>query len=153
VSSMFRIAVLASVLSLRLFSQTGVRIVSPSGKTVVSPGQSIKVTVEVTLPEPPLFVGLITTFHATGVPERVSSPPYEFTLTIPKGTRPGQYGCTAVALRTSGQTREWGRGVPSQPIILIVERAEDPARLDGSQRSGSRGNSRGRLAARQLSVV
>jgi hypothetical protein len=77
-------------------------------------------------------VGVIGTMHV-GSP-LVTAPPYECTFAIPRSVRPGIYNITAVGILRPGQKydreKEFGRGVPSAPMTLIVERADEPVRLE-----------------------
>jgi hypothetical protein len=110
------------------------QITSPADGTVVSPGQSLKVTVEASPASAFAGVGLIGK-TPIGVTSLVSVPPYEFAVPIPNVIRPGSYTLGAIGQPLPGQGKP-GRGpnypepVYSAVITLIVERADEPLRLE-----------------------
>jgi hypothetical protein len=96
-------------------------------------GEPLKVIVETPAQLNFEWVSLITTLPFNG--DIVSkAAPYELSLPIPRTTRPGGYTITATGMlrpgETSGREKEWGRAIPSLPITLIVERADEPVRLE-----------------------
>ncbi len=126
-------AILLLLLSPTLLAQPLLRITSSPDRTVVHPGDTLKFTVET--PSELIFeaVGLLAT---SPIDENIVSrtAPYEPSLTIPRRIRPGEYNVTAFGLLRPGQKsgfeKALGRGVPSLPITLIVERADEPVRLE-----------------------
>lgn len=110
-----------------------VRITSPVNRTVVHPGESLKVMVE---PSPAdAFAGIgVIGVYPIGDSSVVTAPPFECTVAIPSDIRPGVYAITAAGMlgpgQKSGREAQWGRGVPSAPITLLVERADQPVRLE-----------------------
>jgi hypothetical protein len=120
-----------------LCAQPTLRMTSPPDGTVVNPGQSFKVTVEASPASAFKFVGLLGwgSAHITATPEMSTSPPYEFTVLIPKVIRPGSYRLGAGGLPLPGQGKpvrdaDHPEPVYSAQITLIVERADDPVRLE-----------------------
>ena len=117
-----------------LFAQPTLRITSPPDGTVVNPGGSVKVTVEASPANALKSVGVMGR-DPIGVSQAASEAPYEVTVLIPRRIRPGIYDITAFGLPLPGQGKPGGdadhsKGVLSAPISLIVERSDDPVRLE-----------------------
>jgi hypothetical protein len=113
-------------------SQPLLRITSPHDGTVVHPGDVVKVTVEAPSSIALEGVGLIATFP---IDNSVSKgPPFELSVTVPTKIEPGDYTIMAAGMlrpgELSGIEKKWGRSIPSAPVTLIVERADDPIRLE-----------------------
>ena len=121
---------LASLLLLSsppLLAQPTLRITSPVDGTIVHPGESLKVTVEA----PPVGVlpnVLLIGWGPLGMFRAVGSPPYQFVVPVPKTIAPGPYRLTA-----AGTSPSQGKNpipVESKPITILVERADEPVRLE-----------------------
>jgi hypothetical protein len=109
------------------------RITSPGDRTVVHPGESLKVMVEATPVDAFAGIGVIGTMDV--VTPLVTAPPYECTVEIPRGIRPGIYNIGAIGaprpgLGKPGRDANHPEPLYSRPITLIVERADEPVRLE-----------------------
>jgi hypothetical protein len=105
-----------------LLAQSSLRITSPADATTVHPGESLKVTVEVSPPGGQTRV--ILGGGGLGLFPGVGSPPYQFEVPIPKTLAPGPEVLTAMGWPTNTSTP-----VYSNQITILVERADEPARL------------------------
>jgi hypothetical protein len=98
------------------------QIASPPDGTVVFPGQTLTVVVS-PLRGVTFRQIVIIGQDPIGFSEVTSGPPLQTLVTIPQNTTPGRYLLTA-----SGVMRQ-GQGAESDPITLLVERAEIPVGL------------------------
>ncbi len=101
-------------------SAQSLQITSPADGTMVNPGQSLTVTVSAmgTFQQVILIGG-----DPIGFSQPLSAPPYQFTIQIPSHIVPGRYQLTADGATAPGQ------GAASDPITLVVERADAPVSL------------------------
>ncbi len=86
------------------------------------PGESLTVTVDVSPPE-----GAFRTVFVDGIgfgKEVLKAPPYRFTVHIPVDIRPDKYPVIAYAFSAST-----GQLVNSEPITVLVERADSPVSI------------------------
>ncbi|MFB3778513.1 MAG: Ig-like domain-containing protein [Bryobacteraceae bacterium] len=108
------------VCSMRLAAQPALQITSPVNGTVVTPGQNITVSVSAT----GSFAQVIVIAELPiGFSAPLTAPPYNFSISIPTDIKPGRYAVTASGAISPGQ------GVESEPIEVIVERADSPTQL------------------------
>lgn len=98
------------------------QITSPPDGTVVAPGDTVLVVVT-PAPDTTFAQVIIIGQGPIGFSEVKTSPPFEFSLTIPVDIRLGTYRLTA-----SGATGP-GTGVESSPITLIVEKPDPVLQL------------------------
>jgi hypothetical protein len=99
-----KLFVAACALAGFLAAQPSLRITSPADGTTAHPGELLTVTVDVSPPE-----GVFRSVYVVGVDpignskERLTAPPYRFTIEIPNGITPGSYYLTAMGFTLSGQ--------------------------------------------------
>jgi Bacterial Ig-like domain (group 2) len=106
-------------------AQPTLRISSPADGTVVHPGDSLKTTVEVS-PAGTLPNVMLIGQDPIGLFPAVGNPPYHFVVLIPKTITPGPYRLTA-----AGSDKRIGPTlIESKPITLVVERVDEPVRLE-----------------------
>ena len=98
------------------------RITSPVDGTVVTPGQKVRV-VATAAPNVKFSKVIIIGQNPIGFSDICANPPFQFTITIPGDISLGRYSLTASGVITPGQ------GVESDPIALVVEKADIPARI------------------------
>lgn len=103
------------------------RISSPADGTVVHPGDSLKVTVEAP-PARRLPNVLLIGWDPIGMFPAVGSPPYQFVVPIPNDITPGPYRLGAMG--TSPSQGKNPTPVVSKPITIVVERTDEPVRLE-----------------------
>jgi hypothetical protein len=98
------------------------QITSPADGTVVILGQSITVVVT---PAPGQILAEVSIVGADpiGLTPPVTTPPFQFSITIPPGTSIRKYALTAWAIDGQGQT------VVSEPITIMVESPVNPVAL------------------------
>lgn len=102
--------------------QSSLRITAPPDRTVVSPGQTLTVKVAAS-PEAAFQRMVIIGGGPIGVSPVLTMPPWEFTIQIPHNILPRRYPLTA-----DGATAP-GEGATSDPITIVVERADSPVSL------------------------
>lgn len=103
-----------------LVAQPTLRIVSPAEGSTFHPGESVTVDVEASPPEAFKLVYVVG-FDPIGFSkEKVDRPPYRFSVRIPDRIRPDKYGLTAFGSTQAGQL------VTSNPVLILVERADSP---------------------------
>jgi len=81
-----------------LAAQPSLKITSPADSTTVHPGESLTVTVDVS---PPGVFEIVAVNAPTPLgkgKQVLKTPPYQFTIQIPSGTRPNKYAVTAVGV-------------------------------------------------------
>ncbi len=117
------------LLSATLLAQPTLRITSPADGTLVHPGESFKVTVEVTPPGAFTDLMLIAADPIGTFPEKGGAP-YEYAVPIPKAIAPGQYTIAAMGRPRPGLHLDNVSQGFSKPITIVVERADDPVRLE-----------------------
>jgi hypothetical protein len=115
-----------------LLAQPSLRITSPADGTVVHPGESLKVTVEVS--PPGAFTELLL---IAGDPIGMfteAGPPHEYVVPIPKIIAPGQYTLGVLGKPRPGLRMGVNQAF-SKPITILVERTDEPTRLEVFPRS------------------
>jgi hypothetical protein len=110
-------------------AQPTLRISSPADGTVVYPGSSLKVTVEVSPPGAFTDLMLIAA-DPIGMYQEKGGAPYEYAVPIPKAIAPGQYTIAAMGRPRPGLHLDNVSQGFSKPITIVVERADDPVRLE-----------------------
>src|SRR5580700_2660459 len=107
-----------------LAAQPSLKITTPADETIVHPGDLLTVTVDVS-PATGAFqhVSVIGATPIESSKETLNAPPYQFTIQVPMRTRPNGYQVTAVGSTLPGHL------VNSNPITILVERADLPVRL------------------------
>src|SRR5882724_296372 len=119
---------LVTVLGILIYSsgavlaQSTLRIVSPKEDAVFNPGQTVTVIVEAT-GGPFEEVFIVAGDPIGGSEEELATPPYKFTVNIPREIASDSYILTA-----EGYTPSRGK-VKKETISIIVERAESPVSL------------------------
>src|SRR5579864_7286671 len=78
-----------------LVAQPSLRITSPAEGTVVRPGDSLTMTVEASPPGAFQLVFVGGSEPISYSKEKLTSPPYRFTIQIPSRIRPDKYALTA----------------------------------------------------------
>jgi hypothetical protein len=126
-SAFIRVVVLC-IFAGALLAQPSLQITSPAGGTVVNPGQTITVTVTASAGGAFTGVGVVGE-DPIGISQLLTAPPYQFAVSIPATTTPGQYALTAVGPVQGGDP------VFSDPVSIDVERPDNPVslRLEPSQ--------------------
>jgi len=109
-------------------AQPTLRISSPADGAVVHPGESLRVTVEVSPPGAFTDLMLIAGDPIGIFPEK-DGPPYEYVVPIPKSITPGQYTLGVVGRPRPGLRLADTSQAFSKQITIAVERADDPVRL------------------------
>lgn len=122
------VGALSCLLCGSLLAQPKLRITSPADGAVIHPGESLKVTVDVSPPGAFTDLMLIAGDPIGMFPE-VGGPPYEYVIPIPKITAPGQYSLGVMGKPRPG-LRVGANQIFSKPITLVVERADEPVRLE-----------------------
>jgi hypothetical protein len=119
-----RLAILLLLPTSALLAQPSLRVTSPSDRTVVYPGESINVTVEAS---GKVIDVAIFGCNPIGASAMLASPPYAWTVQVPKNTRPGPCALTA-----HGSGGIPPRDTRTEAVTLQVELPEDAAivRLD-----------------------
>ena len=110
----FRGGVLFAAFCGSVSAQT-LRITSPRDGTVVHPGDSVKVMVEAT---GKFQMVMIIGTRPIGGSMPLSAPPYDLFVKIPENITPDKYLLTAVGAALPGHSTN------SEPVVVIVERAE-----------------------------
>jgi hypothetical protein len=105
-----------------LCAQPTLRITSPKDGTIVNPGQALIVTVTA-FPAGAFQQVIIIGCGPIGFSRPISAPPYRFTIQIPSKIDPGRCLLTADGATAPGQ------GTMSEPITIVVERADSPVSL------------------------
>jgi hypothetical protein len=121
-----RTSVVSTLLGLCLgataaLAQSALQITSPASGTTFSPGQTISVTVAAS--GGTFSQVMVVAWDPIGLSDVVTSPPFQFSLTIPPTTKPGAYLLTAVAIDSQGVP------VESQPISVSVEPLSPPVSI------------------------
>lgn len=119
-----RLAAQLCALTGLLLAQPSLRITSPTDGTTVHPGELLTVTVEVSPPVGTFQLVSVMGFDPIGSSkEALNAPPYRFTVPIPDRIRPDKYALTAMGSTSPGHL------VNSDPINILVERADSPASI------------------------
>jgi hypothetical protein len=119
---MVKASLLSCLLAGLLAAQPTLRITSPKDGAVVHPGQSLIVTVDGS-PAGAFQQVIIAARDPIGGSRPLMAPPYQFTIQIPSRISPGRYALTADGMTAPGQ------GATSDPISIVVERADTPLSL------------------------
>lgn len=106
-----------------LSAQPKLEITSPADGTVVNPGKEITVTVLASPSGVFQQVALIGG-NPIGFYGPITAAPYQFTVQIPTRINPGEYPLTAHGFTSPGH------GTRSEPITIVVERADFPVSLE-----------------------
>jgi hypothetical protein len=105
-----------------LRAQPTLRITSPADGTVVSPGHLLAVTVEAS-PDRAFQEIIIVGGSPIGFSQVLTTPPYRFSILIPRDIIPRRYTITADGTITPGHSAS------SEPVTIAVERPETPLTL------------------------
>src|SRR5580698_4630869 len=116
-----RLAISSCALAGLLVAQPSLRITSPINGATVHPGETLTVDVEAIPPEAFKFVFVAGADPISLSKEKLSKPPYRFTVQIPAGTRPDKYPITAAGFALST-----GQLMNSASVDVLVERADSP---------------------------
>lgn len=109
------------VSAVALQAQATLQITSPANGTVVRPGQAFNVTVTASGGQ----FEAVTVLSGQPMPSAspLASPPYVFSIQVPTNIPARSYALTAIGVLGPGQ------GVESEPIEVVVERANSPNQL------------------------
>jgi hypothetical protein len=102
-----------------VMAQSTLRITSPTEGAIVNAGQALTVTVEASPAN--AFEGIVI-ITPLGFSQVLQRPPYEFTLLIPRDVTPRREGYVITADGVTGP----GQGATSNPVRIVVERADIP---------------------------
>jgi hypothetical protein len=102
-------------------AQPILRIISPAEGATVHPGESLNVDVEAIPPEAFELVFVAGAEPISFSKEKLSKPPYRFTVQIPTGIRPDKYPITA-----AGFALPTGQLIISSSIKILIERSDSP---------------------------
>ncbi|HTB19384.1 MAG TPA: hypothetical protein VK708_14790, partial [Bryobacteraceae bacterium] len=116
-----RLAISSCALAGLLVAQPSLRITSPADGAIVHPGETLTVDVEALPPEAFKLVFVAGADPISLSKEKLSKPPYRFTVQIPAGTRPDKYPITAAGFALST-----GQLMNSASVDVLVERADSP---------------------------
>ncbi len=118
-----RLALLLCPLNGLLLAQPSLRIISPAGGATVHPGESVIVTVDVS-PQSAFEIVLVNAPTPLGKGKQVlKAPPYQFTIEVPRDTRPDKYAITALGITPAKQF------IYSNPVEILVERSDLPVSM------------------------
>lgn len=123
-------AFVAGLLAAPLWAQPTIAITSPRDGVVVRPGSNVTITVAVSPPRSFRTVIILPedSLNAKGS-LMLNSPPYRFTLEIPRDIQvAGRYGIGAAGVLANGT-------VDCDPVVIDVERSDPPVQIEAALRS------------------
>ncbi|HEY3937943.1 MAG TPA: hypothetical protein VGL97_10960 [Bryobacteraceae bacterium] len=103
------------------FAAAELKITSPKDETVVHPGDAVEVVVSAAANE--FSVIGISAYSPIPDSDNRTSPPYRFTIHVPRNITPGLYTLTAVGAATKGE------GGSEDSVRIDVEEPDDPVRI------------------------
>jgi hypothetical protein len=108
-------------------AQNSLQITNPAPGTVVNPGQTVVVNV-LASGGPFTSVSVLPTFDVNNDILLLTAPPYQFSFTVPVGSRPGLAAITAMGSTAAGE-------IDSLPVTIAIERSDSPQSIttDSSQ--------------------
>jgi Bacterial Ig-like domain (group 2) len=114
IGTFFLIAGLCPLISA---GRSTIRITSPASGTVVHPGDTVPVSVETS---GKYFAGVMIDAQIPIIGDALTTPPFHFSIHIPKNIKPGVYSLIASGATAPDQVEE------SEMVLLDVEMPEPP---------------------------